>query len=141
MQASPPQRKFGTLLTDIIALSHIFNGVGSACGAGIGYLVTAWHYAMPISIGALVGAALATLFISNGGFIVNDILDLPIDRINRPDRPLAAGRVPVMLAWALYVLYTAVGILLALSINPTTAGIAVLIATGLFLYSYILKKR
>jgi geranylgeranylglycerol-phosphate geranylgeranyltransferase len=131
----------GTLAADVVALSHIFNGVGSACGVGIGFLVTAWYYAIPINVGALVAAALATLFISNGGFIVNDIIDLPIDRINRPDRPLAAGRVPVSLAWALYGLYTTVGIVLALAINPATGAIAVAIAAGLFLYSYTLKKR
>ena len=136
-----PRQKSSALLADVVALSHIFNGIGSACGAGIGYLVTVWHYALPINIGAFVAAMLSTLCISNGGFIVNDILDLAIDRINRPDRPLAAGRVPVTLAWVLYILYTIIGVGIAVAINPATGAIAVLIAAGLFLYSYRLKKR
>jgi geranylgeranylglycerol-phosphate geranylgeranyltransferase len=131
----------GSLATDVIALSHLFNGIGSAAGVGIGYLVTAWYYASPINIGAFIGSVLATLCISNGGFIINDIIDLPIDRINRPDRPLAAGRVPVTLAWTMYILYTLIGVIVGLAINPTTGAIAVAIAAGLFLYSYTLKKR
>ena len=47
-----PRRRLGTLAADVVALSHIFNGVGSACGVGIGFLVTVWHYAILINIGA-----------------------------------------------------------------------------------------
>jgi geranylgeranylglycerol-phosphate geranylgeranyltransferase len=126
---------------DLAALSHLFNGVGSAAAVGIGYLATVWYYGKPIDIGAFFGAALATLCISNGGFIVNDILDLEIDRINRPDRPLAGGRVPVGVAWVMYTLYTLIGIVLALAISPATGLFAIAIAAGLFLYSAALKKR
>src|SRR5258708_34798656 len=105
---------------DLAALSHLFKGVGSAVAVGIGSLATAWHYAKPIDIGTFVGATLATLCISNGGFIVNDILDVAIDRINRPDRPLAAGRVPLGIAWVLYIVYTVIGIGLGLAISPAT---------------------
>jgi geranylgeranylglycerol-phosphate geranylgeranyltransferase len=90
---------------------------------------------------AMLAAAVATLFVSNAGFIINDIYDLPIDRINRPDRPLAAGRVSVQSAWILYAVYNALGVLLAWSVNTALGLISLITAIGLFLYSFDLKKR
>jgi geranylgeranylglycerol-phosphate geranylgeranyltransferase len=129
------------IVTDILALSHIFNGISSACGAGIGFLITAWYHQEPISLSAFLPAVLAVLLISNGGFIINDIIDLNIDRINRPDRPLAAGRISVWLAWTLYLLYTLIGIGLGVLVNAQTGLLAGITALGLFLYSAVLKKR
>jgi geranylgeranylglycerol-phosphate geranylgeranyltransferase len=129
------------MLADLFAVSHIYNGVASAGGAAIGYLATVWYYGLPVQTTAVIAAAMAALFISNAGFIINDIFDLRIDRINRPDRPLAAGRVSVQAAWALYTVYNVLGVLLAWSVN-TAVGIVSLITTvGLFLYSFDLKKR
>jgi geranylgeranylglycerol-phosphate geranylgeranyltransferase len=89
----------------------------------------------------LISAAVATLCISNAGFIVNDILDIAIDRINRPDRPLAAGKVSVGTAWGLYAVYNLFGIGLAVAISISLGIAAVAIAGGLLLYSAILKKQ
>src|SRR5258708_32895801 len=96
---------------------------------------------MQVNIAVFIFVVLATLFTSNGGFIINDILDLNIDRINRPDRPLAAGRVPVWLAWTLYGAYTLVGIVLSFLVSPAVGLAALVIAVGLALYSAVLKKR
>jgi geranylgeranylglycerol-phosphate geranylgeranyltransferase len=126
---------------DLLALSHIFNGVASAAGAALGYLTTARYEHLPINGFVLLAAFVATLCISNAGFIVNDIIDLPIDRINRPDRPLAAGRVSVQTAWVLYATYNIIGILLAWFVSAQTGILAALIAVGLYLYSLDLKKR
>jgi geranylgeranylglycerol-phosphate geranylgeranyltransferase len=133
--------KKSPLLADLLAVSHIYNGVASAGGAAIGYLATAWYFQIPVQVMAVLAAAGATLLVSNAGFIVNDIFDLPIDRINRPDRPLAAGRISVQAAWILYAVYNAGGILLALSINTAIGFISLITALGLFLYSFDLKKR
>ncbi len=128
-------------IADLIALSHIYNGISSACVAGIGYLVTTWYTGNQVNIVFFLCAILATMFISNAGFIVNDIFDLPIDRINRPDRPLAAGKVTVSLAWALYAGYNILGILLALAINLIAGAITLAIGLALFLYSYSAKRK
>src|SRR5436305_7393512 len=128
-------------LADILALSHVFNGVSSGCAVAIGFVFTAWYHHLTISLLPFFEAIIATMLISSGGFIVNDILDIAIDRVNRPDRPLAAGKISLSLAWTLYFLYSAGGILLALSINPATGFVGLLIALGLFLYSYSLKRK
>jgi geranylgeranylglycerol-phosphate geranylgeranyltransferase len=128
-------------VTDIMAASHIFNGVASACAVAIGYLAMCWYYRLPVAFGPFVAAVLATICLSNGGFIVNDIFDLEIDKINRPDRPVAAGYIPIRVAWLIYVAYTLAGVTLAWTISATTGLLGLLIAAGLFLYSYDLKKR
>jgi geranylgeranylglycerol-phosphate geranylgeranyltransferase len=129
------------LVKDLFAMSHIFNGVGSAAAVMIGAVVTSWYHEQPINIGAMLAAALGTLLISNGGFIVNDIFDVEIDRINRPDRPLAAGRISLTVGWIVYVISTLIGILLGFATNAQAGVIGVLIALALFLYSAVLKKR
>lgn len=88
--------------------------------------------------GVLTGVSAA--LIGAGGNIINDILDVEIDRINRPDRPLPAGKVTVKTATRLYIFSKMFGIFFA-----SLAGIIpALIAAGssfiIFFYSYFLKN-
>ena len=43
-------------------------------------------------------AAFAAAFITIGANVINDYFDIDIDRINKPDRPLAAGEISRKLA-------------------------------------------
>jgi len=47
--------------------------------------------------------ALAIALVSGAGYITNDLVDLPTDRLNRPQRPLPSGRVSVPAAMAMAV--------------------------------------
>ncbi|MBX3062797.1 MAG: UbiA family prenyltransferase [Anaerolineae bacterium] len=129
------------LLRDLLAMSHIFNGIGSAVGVAVGYLITCWYQGYAVDPLRLLMASVGTLLISNGGFIVNDIFDLPIDRINRPDRPLAAGRISVRQAWIVYLFSTVIGLLLGFAVNASAGVVGLAIAALLYLYSALLKKR
>lgn len=139
-QTTKPTQK-PSLLIDVLTMSHLVNGIGSACGVTIGFLVTAWYHGITVQLVPLALAALSTLCISNGGFIVNDILDREIDRINRPDRPIAAGRISVGLAWICYGGYTLIGLVLGLLVSPLIGLLTAATALGLLLYSSMLKKR
>lgn len=144
MTATPPTNLITTLLTaakDVLAMSHIFNGVGSAAGVAIGAIITAWYHQQSIQYANLLAASLGTLLISNGGFIINDIFDLDIDRINRPDRPLPARRVSLGAAWVVYLLSTVGGVLLGFAANAQAGLAGLVIAAALFAYSSALKKR
>lgn len=88
--------------------------------------------------GVITGVSAA--LIGAGGNIINDILDVEIDRINRPDRPLPSGKVTVTTATRLYIFSKMFGIFFA-----SMAGIIpALIAAGssfiIFFYSYFLKN-
>lgn len=85
-----------------LAVSFVGTLVGGlvARGAGISVPPSLWL--------ALGLAGLSTAFVTAGGNVLNDLLDLEGDRINHPDRPLVTGEISVGtargLATALFVL-------------------------------------
>jgi len=78
--------------------------------------------------------------IGAGGNIINDILDVEIDRINRPDRPLPAGKVTVTTATRLYIFSKMFGIFFAAMAGIIPALIAAASSFIIFFYSYFLKN-
>ena len=131
----------GMKLKPILTVLHPFNSLGSGVGAIIGYLITAWHYQQPVDLRALLMTGAATTLIAAGGFVVNDIMDIEIDRVNRPDRPLPAGAISVATAWALYWVLNTTALALALKVSGILALVAVGIVMLLFIYSTQLKQR
>ncbi|GAB4288496.1 MAG: geranylgeranylglycerol-phosphate geranylgeranyltransferase [Ignavibacteriaceae bacterium] len=90
--------------------------------------------------GSVLLAALSAGFSAAGGNVINDIFDEPIDKINKPERPLPSGKIKTNTALLLYLLFVAFSILLSLQVS-FTAFLTVLFANLLlFLYSFQLKK-
>lgn len=85
---------------------------------------------------ALAGVVAA--LVAAGGNVVNDVFDLKIDRVNRPDRPIPSGRLPLPAAKAASVLLLGSALLGAL-VNAVVLGVAAFNAALLALYSYRLK--
>lgn len=84
---------------------------------------------------------LSVILINGAGNVINDIYDLEIDKINRPDRPLPAGKMRVSFARIYMFNLFALGIFCASLISMTTFYIAAFIATPLLIaYSYKLKR-
>lgn len=81
----------------LIALSVGLGGILGA-GADAAFNTTLWAAAFSL---ALVGA---------GGNVVNDLLDLEIDRINRPDRPFPSGALNTSTGWILAIGCTLFGV-------------------------------
>ncbi len=85
---------------------------------------------------------LSVLAINGGGNVINDIFDMDIDRVNRPERPLPAGSMTVRAAWIYTVILFAVGVLFAGLISWSTFFIAgPLSITLLVAYSVRLKRE
>lgn len=74
------------------------------------------------------------------GNIVNDIHDIEIDRINRPERPLPSLLITVQQAWVFYSILILVSFFTSYFISPIAFLIVLLSNMLLFLYSYSLKK-
>ncbi len=85
-------------------------------------------------------ASLSALFIAAGGNIINDIYDLEIDRINRPERPLAAGAVSLGSGKMLYTVVTLAGLALAWMLGSAFFLLAFSVAVLLLWYSAHLKR-
>jgi len=78
----------------------VFVGILVSSGFKLNYL--------DVILGGLVG------FLLNGSaMILNDIVDIDIDRINRPDRPLVTGAVSIGEAKILFLTLTATGLIIS----------------------------
>lgn len=92
-------------------------------------------------IKTLILLILSVITINGAGNVINDIYDLEIDKVNRPKRPLPAGKMKVTTAKIYLFNLFALGILCASMISIVTFYIAALIATPLLIaYSAKLKR-
>lgn len=87
----------------------------------------------------IILASLSGMFISAGGNVINDYFDKEVDRVNKPHRPLASGRVSPTVALASYLVVSVVGLIISVLINRSTFLIAGAAVVGLFFYSASLK--
>ena len=92
---------------------------------------------------AALGMFAALSACASGTYLLNDLLDLPYDRTHprKRNRPLAAGRLPLLPAAGLGVALMALGTVAAFGLSPT-AGLSVLcyvLVTSA--YSLSLKRR
>jgi geranylgeranylglycerol-phosphate geranylgeranyltransferase len=117
--------KLGRPLTTLSGVLAVFLG-GYVAGTG------AW--------GNILLAGLTTLLISAAANAWNDYLDVEIDRINQPQRPLPAGKVSLRAArWFSFVL-TMLSLVTASFINLPAFLIAVASSAILYIYSLRLKS-
>jgi len=81
------------------------------------------------------------LFLCAYSMAVNDIYDLEVDRINRPDRPIPSGRISVQEAYRVSLVFLVVGLACsALSLIALAVAIAPAYAFLSWLYSYKAKR-
>lgn len=88
----------------------------------------------------VVRSSLALMLVVAAAYVLNDVLDVDVDRINAPARPIAAGRVRPVIAtiWAAVLL--AAGLAAGLLCRwPFLAGLAVL-GFGLAVYDLLSKR-
>lgn len=102
--------------------------------------MVAYWLASGSSIGHMFLAAGSSALIAAGGNVINDIFDIETDRINRPDRILASGKVSLNRAYYFYLLLSLAGLVLAVMIHYLLFAIAFFVFGGLYLYASRLKK-
>jgi geranylgeranylglycerol-phosphate geranylgeranyltransferase len=85
-------------------------------------------------------ACLSGALITSAANAINDVFDIAIDRINKPQRPLPSGIVSVTGGWVFSMSCFAAGIALSWQINIQAFIIAAIICVLLFLYSAKFKR-
>ncbi|HVP25047.1 MAG TPA: geranylgeranylglycerol-phosphate geranylgeranyltransferase [Methanomicrobiales archaeon] len=78
--------------------------------------------------------------ITAGGNVFNDLCDLPIDRVNRPGRPLPSGQVTPREAGILALFLFTFGLALTIPAGPACVVIAVANSLLLLVYARTLKR-
>ena len=83
---------------------------------------------------ALPWLLLSTGCLYAGGVVLNDVFDRDLDRVERPDRPIPSGRVPVQVAATIGAVLLVVGVLSATRATTLAGIIAGTIAALALLY-------
>lgn len=88
---------------------------------------------------------LSTVCIAAGGYLINDVFDKSIDKINKPDKVIIDKYIPETTAYNYYIVLNVIGIGIGYYLSDyigksSFLGIFILIAATLFLYALSLKK-
>jgi geranylgeranylglycerol-phosphate geranylgeranyltransferase len=123
------------MIGDWVKLARLSNALVAGLGVWLGHACLPG----PMDWTAAALGSLALALLAAAGNMHNDVLDLKVDRINRPDRPLPSGRIaPSSASRAAIILYlAAIGLAFRLGAYAglLTAGMALLLC----LYNLKLK--
>ena len=128
------------LALDLLRLTRPLNVVLFLAATALGGVLAAGGAAFEEdALPGLLLAMLSATLVGAGSMVVNDLYDVEIDRINRPDRPLASGRLSRRTAWVFYAALSLGGIALGALVSPLHGLIATLSVLFLWAYSTHLK--
>ncbi|MGD0250476.1 MAG: geranylgeranylglycerol-phosphate geranylgeranyltransferase [Thermoplasmata archaeon] len=121
-----------------LAVSFVGAIVGGlvARGTGIGVPAEIWAF--------VILAGISTALVTAAGNVLNDILDLEVDRTNHPDRPLVKGEINVGTAQGLVVGLFVAGLFAALPViaaDPLVGFLLAVAVLSLLGYEFLLKAR
>jgi 4-hydroxybenzoate polyprenyltransferase len=88
---------------------------------------------------------LATLCIAAAGYIINDIQDVDIDRINRPEKVIVGKKVSEKISYSLFIILNCIGVVLGFILSnsigkPGFFALFIIISALLYLYATYLKS-
>ncbi|MHA1754093.1 MAG: geranylgeranylglycerol-phosphate geranylgeranyltransferase [Candidatus Odinarchaeia archaeon] len=83
----------------------------------------------------LIFAYFTYFLIAGASNIINDIFDIEVDKINRPERPLPSGALSISQAWGLTLICWIIGVTLAFLTNLVAGIIALIFVFIGFLYA------
>jgi geranylgeranylglycerol-phosphate geranylgeranyltransferase len=88
----------------------------------------------------IIYAALAFSFVGSAAYVINDIFDIEIDKINKPLRPLAGNALSKKEAWFLFAFLCLLSVIFSLMVNFLSFLVVIISDVIVFLYSYRIKK-
>ena len=135
---APVSRGRPTRVADVVRLVRPLNVVMFFAGVALGGVLAAGSDAFSEG-GRLALAMLSAACIGAGANAINDVFDLAIDRVNRPDRPLPSGAVPVGTARAVWAVSSALGV--GLGGGLSVAHLLIAAASVLLLYGYSARLK
>ena len=101
-------------LKDVSSILRPTNCLMGSLTVVIGLLNTRIGVSFDILLIYIILGVLTYFFLAGSGMVINDIYDIEIDKINRPERVLPSGRMTINQAKILFILTYGIGILLAI---------------------------
>jgi 4-hydroxybenzoate polyprenyltransferase len=105
-----------------------------------GYFVTTLNNIVIFNYYNILLLVFSSIFLYIGGMISNDLFDIKIDKIERPDRPVASGKIKVSTTVLLAILFFVSGIFLASLVTFTSTIISILLVIMILSYNIRLKN-
>lgn len=137
-------------LLALILISRPLNSFLSGFAVVIGAIAAIGENQLPLDQSQLVGIVLgyfATSLIAVGGYAINDVFDIEIDKINAPHRPLPSGLMTESQAKAFSIILFLIGVIIPLLniyedflINLQASLIALIGGVLLYLYAIYFKR-
>ncbi len=125
---------------DLLRLTRPLNVILFLAATALGGVLVAGGDAFGVdALRALLLAMVSATLVGAGSNVINDLYDVEIDRVNKPDRPLAKGTVSARAAWGFWVLLSAGGVLFGAMVSPLHAAISAASVALLWGYSAKLK--
>jgi geranylgeranylglycerol-phosphate geranylgeranyltransferase len=124
------------MIRSLLELTRPLNCTIAAVGVAVGALLAGGD----VAAASLLQAMAAAAAIGAAGNIFNDIFDLEIDRLNRPDRPLPNGRISIPVAGASGLLLGGVGLVMAARVSLLHLLVASAILLAILIYDRWLKR-
>ncbi|MDD1717370.1 MAG: geranylgeranylglycerol-phosphate geranylgeranyltransferase [Methanoregulaceae archaeon] len=119
----------------IVRITRPLNSVVAGLAAVLAFLIATGT----VTLASLILIPIVTL-ITAAGNVVNDIYDIGIDKINRPERPLPSGETRLGTAKIFAALLFITGITICTFTNPLCLVIAIFNSAILILYASNFKK-
>ncbi len=128
-----------TAWLQLLRLPNVFTAVADVT---MGFLVTQRGLEPRLDFAMLVVAS-CLLYLS--GMVLNDVFDAEVDAVERPERPIPSGRIPLNVAtivgWAMLAIGVTLGCVASLHANDWRPGVvALLLAMIILLYDGKLKR-
>nr|WP_232826282.1 UbiA-like protein EboC [Cyanothece sp. BG0011] len=109
--------------------------VGYAAAGGVSLMADVWAGNLTTNeLTPLIWLLLATSGLYGGGVVFNDVFDLELDRVERPERPLPRGDVSPRAAILLGSGLLGIGILAAAQVGGVSAVMAIAVAMAALIY-------
>ncbi|MEM7797369.1 MAG: UbiA-like protein EboC [Cyanobacteria bacterium P01_C01_bin.118] len=106
--------------------------------AAAGVIADVWTGHALASLGWLL---LSTSGLYGGGVVFNDVFDVELDRLERPERPLPSGRASLFGAKILGSMLMLLGVLAAAQVSLMSTGLAVAVALAALIYDSLGKHQ
>ena len=124
------------VLLEYLRLIRFINCLLALVGVWLGAYMT---WVTPEYYGPLM-ASIGAFFICAAGNVINDLVDIEIDRINRPKRVLVRGAISKSIALWFAVVLHVIGLIVAFTVNWHVFLTAILVVVLLLSYNLKLKR-
>ncbi|TLP81691.1 UbiA-like protein EboC [Maribacter sp. ACAM166] len=82
----------------------------------------------------------SSVFLYAGGVVFNDVFDAKLDAVERPERAIPSGLIPIRQAVCFGIFLMVIGVVLAFNCNLVAGGISIVLTIAIVLYDAYFKQ-